>query len=250
MFLASVMLTFQAPGPRACADLVGAGPKRRVGDAADRHRRERRRIRGSCSRVAPHVSRQSATTRSAPDTTSGRLLRDAGRLRHVQRAAGLRRDDAGHLPAADDAVEQSPPAADVRKLVDERARSSDAGRRCRPDRDRVRDGRSPACCRCWRHSTRPGRRPAWPALAERVVHVIRIAAVKPLLERRLQPVVVHRLVAVDVVAAGRAERRIGPHAGLPIERLRERPLQREVPAVRVAGNRPRPPSSSRCCAAR
>ena len=69
------------------------------------------------------------------------------------------------------------------------------------------------------------------ALAERVVHVPGVAIREPLSERRLQSVVDHRLAAVHVVAARRAERRVRPHAGLSVERLRKLPLQRKVVAI-------------------
>src|SRR5215831_8070122 len=65
------------------------------------------------------------------------------------------------------------------------------------------------------------------ALAQRVVQFPRVAIREALAHGALQPVVDHRLAAVDVVAAGRADRRVGPRSGLPVERLRELTLQRE-----------------------
>src|SRR5688572_30825065 len=57
------------------------------------------------------------------------------------------------------------------------------------------------------------------ALAQRVIDVPRIPVGEPPPERCLQAVVDHRLTAVDVVAAGRANRRVGPQTRLSVERL-------------------------------
>ena len=50
--------------------------------------------------------------------------------------------------------------------------------------------------------------------------------------RRLQRVVDHRLLAGEIHAARRAERRIRSRPGLPIERTGQRPAEREAPPVR------------------
>ena len=69
------------------------------------------------------------------------------------------------------------------------------------------------------------------ARAERVVDFPRVAVLEPLADRGLQPVVDHRLAAVDVVAAGRSQSRVGPCARFSVEGLRKLPLQWEVSTV-------------------
>src|SRR5688500_18104514 len=69
------------------------------------------------------------------------------------------------------------------------------------------------------------------AFAERVIDVPRIPAREPPSERCLQPVVDHRLTAVDIVAAGRTDCRVGPQTRLSVERLSKLTLEREIVAV-------------------
>src|SRR5438552_9995982 len=69
------------------------------------------------------------------------------------------------------------------------------------------------------------------ALAQRVVDIPRVPVREPLAKPGLQPVVDHGLTAVHVVAARRSERRVRPRTGLPVEGLRELPLQGEIVAI-------------------
>ena len=69
------------------------------------------------------------------------------------------------------------------------------------------------------------------ALTQRVIDVPRIPVGEPPPDRRLQAVVDHRLTAIHVVAARRAEHRVGPQTGLSVERLSKLTLQREIVAV-------------------
>ena len=160
---------------------------------------------------------------------------DSRWLLDSENRAGSYLHDAGHLPTAEDVINDAVPARDSRKFDNERAVQTMpdviAGRPAIEFRipEVLIDVEVGSAARnVVRGEVATLRRLA---RAERVVDFPRVAVLEPLVNHGLQPVVEHRLAAVDVVAPGRSQRRVGPHARFSVEGLRELALEWEVTTV-------------------